>query len=98
MDHWRAVLPVGAMLEIRYEDVIADLEGSARRMVDYCGLDWDPGCIRFHEARRPVRTASASQVRRPIYRSSEGRWRAYEHHLGPALSVLDSLTGRSRLP
>jgi Flp pilus assembly protein TadD len=92
MAHWRDVLPDGAMLEIRYEDVIADLDGSARRIVDYCGLDWDPGCILFHEARRPVRTASASQVRRPIYRTSEGRWRAYKNHLGPALSVLDNLT------
>ena len=83
MDHWRAVLPKGRMLEVRYEDVIADLEGSARRIVDYCGLEWDANCIAFHENRRPVRTASASQVRRPIYRTSEGRWRHYQDHLGP---------------
>jgi tetratricopeptide (TPR) repeat protein len=86
--HWRDVLPAGRVLEIRYEDVIADLEASARRIVDHCGLEWDPTCIAFHEARRPVRTASASQVRRPIYRSSEGRWRAYQHHLGPLLAAL----------
>jgi tetratricopeptide (TPR) repeat protein len=88
MAHWRKVLPPGRMLEIRYEDVIADLEGSARRIVDHCGLDWDRACIAFHETRRPVRTASASQVRRPIYRSSEGRWRAYENYLGPLLNAL----------
>jgi tetratricopeptide (TPR) repeat protein len=91
MEHWRAVLPEGRMLEIRYEDVIADLEGMARRLVDHCGLDWDPRCIAFHEARRPVRTASAAQVRRPIYRTSLGRWRAYEPHLAPLLAELDDL-------
>jgi hypothetical protein len=89
--HWRDVLPVGRLLEIRYEDVVADLEGSARRIVAYCGLDWHPNCIAFHEARRTVRTASASQVRRPIYRSSEGRWRAYRDHLGPLLDALGNL-------
>jgi tetratricopeptide (TPR) repeat protein len=92
--HWRDVLPEGRMLEIRYEDVIEDLETSARRIVDHCGLDWHPACIAFHEARRPVRTASASQVRRPIYRTSEGRWRAYQNHLGPLLSALGDLGGR----
>jgi hypothetical protein len=79
------------MLEIRYEDVIADLEASARRIVDHCGLEWDPHCIAFHEARRPVRTASASQVRRPIYRSSQGRWRAYAAHLGPLVAALGDI-------
>jgi tetratricopeptide (TPR) repeat protein len=91
MMHWRDVLPEGRMLEIRYDDVIADLEGSARRLVDHCGLDWDPRCIAFHEARRPVRTASAAQVRRPIYRTSLGRWRAYETHLAPLLVELGDL-------
>jgi hypothetical protein len=89
--HWRDVLPAGRVLEIRYEEVIADLEASARRIVDHCGLAWDPNCIAFHEARRPVRTASASQVRRPIYRTSEGRWQAYRDHLGPLLSALGDL-------
>jgi Sulfotransferase family len=93
MAHWRAVLPAGRMLEIRYEDVVADLEASARRIIDHCGLDWDPRCIAFHEARRPVRTASASQVRRPIYRSSRGRWRAYAAHLGPLVAALGDIAG-----
>ncbi len=91
MDHWRAVLPAGRVLDIRYEDVVADLEGAARRLLDHCGLEWDPACIAFHQARRPVRTASASQVRRPIYRSSEGRWRAYRDHLGPLVAALGDL-------
>jgi tetratricopeptide (TPR) repeat protein len=89
--HWREVLPEGRVLEIRYEDVIDDLETSARRIVGHCGLEWYPSCIAFHEARRPVRTASASQVRRPIYRTSEGRWRAYHDHLGPLLAALGDL-------
>ncbi len=91
MAHWRSVLPAGRMLEIRYEDVIADLEASARRIIDHCGLEWDPRCVAFHEARRPVRTASASQVRRPIYRSSQGRWRAYAAHLGPLIAALGDI-------
>ena len=88
MAHWREVLPDGRMLEIRYEDVIADLEGSARQLIEHCGLDWDPRCIAFHKSRRPVRTASAAQVRRPIYRTSLERWRAYERHLAPLLVEL----------
>jgi hypothetical protein len=91
MTHWRDVLPDGRMLEIRYEDVIADLEGSARQLIEHCGLDWDPRCIAFHKSQRPVRTASAAQVRRPIYRTSLGRWRAYEPHLAPLLTELGVL-------
>jgi tetratricopeptide (TPR) repeat protein len=92
MTHWRSVLPEGRVLEIRYEDVVADLEASARQIVDYCGLDWHPNCIAFHETRRPVRTASASQVRRPIYRTAEGRWRKYQDHLTPLLAGLEGFT------
>ena len=88
MAHWRKALPPGRMLEVRYEDVIDDLETWARRIVDHCGLDWDPACLAFHEARRPVRTASASQVRRPIYRTSEGRWRKYGNELQPLIAAL----------
>jgi tetratricopeptide (TPR) repeat protein len=88
MAHWRDVLPPGRVLDVRYEDVITDVETWARRIVGHCGLDWNPACVAFHEARRPVRTASASQVRRPVYRTSEGRWRAYGNHLGPLLAVL----------
>ncbi|HTB04519.1 MAG TPA: sulfotransferase [Bradyrhizobium sp.] len=91
MAHWRAVMPEGRMLEIRYEDVISDLEGSARQLIEHCGLDWDPSCIAFHKSQRPVRTASAAQVRRPIYRTSLGRWRAYEPHLAPLLAELGVL-------
>ncbi len=88
MAHWRRVLPAGAMLDMRYEEVVADLETQARRLVAYCGLPWDDRCLAFHETKRPVRTASATQVRRPIYQSAVGRWRVYENELAPLLAAL----------
>jgi tetratricopeptide (TPR) repeat protein len=87
MDHWRRVLPI-KMLELRYEDVVADLEGSARRLIAYCGLEWDNRCLRFYETGRRVKTASVEQVHRPIYDSSVGRWRKYERHLAPLREAL----------
>jgi tetratricopeptide (TPR) repeat protein len=91
MAHWRDVLPPDRFLEIRYEAVIADLESEARRFVGFCGLQWDPRCLAFHQTRRPVFTASATQVRRPIYQSSQGRWLAYRDHLGPLIAALGDL-------
>jgi hypothetical protein len=88
MMHWRSVLPKGAMLEVRYEDLVGDLESHARRILNYCGLDWDERCLSFHQTERPVRTASAVQVRRPIYKSSIERWRSYEAMLKPLREVL----------
>ena len=82
MAHWRQVLPPGVMLEVRYEEVVSDLEVQARRIVAHCGLAWDPRCLDFHLTQRPVRTASAAQVRRAIYQSSVGRWRSYAPYLG----------------
>ena len=90
MAHWGRVLPAGRILDVRYEDVIADLEGQARRILACCGLPWDDRCLAFHKTNRPVRTASATQVRQPIYKSAVGRWRVYEAHLGPLLSALDA--------
>ncbi len=88
MAHWRRVLPAGAMLDIAYESLVADPEGQARRLLAYCGLDWDPVCLNFHTAHRAVRTASNAQVRRPLYRGSVGRWQAYAAHLGPLIAAL----------
>jgi len=88
MAHWRRVLPRGRILDVRYEEVIDDLERQARRIISHCGLAWDEHCLSFHETKRPVRTASATQVRQPIYKSAVGRWRVYEEHLGPLLSSL----------
>jgi tetratricopeptide (TPR) repeat protein len=94
MAHWRRVLPAGRILDVRYEDVVADLEGQARRIIAHCGLPWDDRCLAFHKTDRPVRTASATQVRKPIYKSAIGRWRVYEPHLGPLLEAL----GRTSVP
>ncbi len=88
MAHWRNALPTGAFLDVRYEDVVADTEGAARRILAHCGLPWDDRCLAFHETDRPVRTASATQVRQPIYASAVGRWRVYEEFLGPLLTAL----------
>ena len=87
MAHWRAVLPV-PLLEVDYEETVGDLEGVARRLVAWCGLAWEPSCLEFHKAKRPVRTASAAQVRQPVYRTSLGRWRHYEQSLAALLRAI----------
>ncbi|HEY7330295.1 MAG TPA: tetratricopeptide repeat protein [Gemmataceae bacterium] len=83
MGHWAATLPV-PLLHIDYEDTVADLEGVARKLVSWCGLEWEPACLNFHQTERPVRTASVTQVRQPIYTRSVKRWKNYE----PALNEL----------
>jgi tetratricopeptide (TPR) repeat protein len=88
MAHWHRVLPEGRMLDVRYEEVVADLDAQARRIIAYCGLPWDDRCLAFHATDRPVRTASATQVRQPIYTSAIGRWKVYEEFLGPLLTEL----------
>jgi Flp pilus assembly protein TadD len=88
MDHWRYVLPAHVMVEVRYEDVIADFDGQVRRILDHCGLEWDESCRSFHRHERLVRTASAAQVRQPLYANSVGRWRAVAPQIGPLLEAL----------
>jgi len=87
-NHWRAVLPAHALLTVRYEDVIDDLEGQARKIVAFCGLAWDDAALRFFETDRPVRTASVAQVRRPIYGTSRDRLATYGALLDPLLTAL----------
>ncbi len=87
MNHWRHALPL-AMLEVQYEELVADLEGQSRRVIDFLGLPWAPACLEFHHSQTTVLTASSWQVRQPIYQSSVGRWRHYERHLGPLMKVL----------
>ena len=91
IEHWRNVLPTGAFLEVQYEDIVADQEAQARRMIAFCGLDWNDACVDFHKNKRSIRTASKSQVRQPIYKSSVERWRPYEKFLGPLLDALGDL-------
>jgi hypothetical protein len=98
MAHWRCVLPPGRILDVRYENVVADLEGQARRIIAHCGLNWDPRCLAFHQTDRPVLTASAAQVRQPIYSTAVGRWRVHREALRPLLAELNiTSNGESRL-
>ena len=87
MDHWRKVLP-GTINEVDYESAVNDLEGVARRLVELCGLEWEPACLEFHRNKRPVRTASLIQVRRPVYTSSIGRYKNYESELASLFEAL----------
>lgn len=88
MQHWRSILPAGSFIEVQYEDIVADMEGQAKRLIEYVGLPWDDACLEFHKNERSIRTASVTQVRQPIYKSSVERWRHYEQYLGPLLEQL----------
>jgi tetratricopeptide (TPR) repeat protein len=89
MAYWQRVLPE-RVLEIRYEALVAEPRKTIARLLAHCGLGWHDACLNFHENRRPVSTASASQVRQPLYTSSVGRWEHYRHHLAPLLAALGS--------
>jgi tetratricopeptide (TPR) repeat protein len=80
MDHWRKLFPQ-QILEVEYEAVVMDQESTSRRLLEFCGLPWDPACLRFELNEAPVATASAAQVREPIYRSAVGRWKNYRSEL-----------------
>ncbi len=88
MAHWREVLPAGVMLGVQYEDVVADLEGQARRMLAHCDLPWDARCLSFHTTRRTVKTASVTQVRKPLYGSAVGKWHVYGDMARPLFDAL----------
>ncbi len=88
MDHWKQVAP-GFILDVRYEDVVGDLEGQVRRILDFCNLPFEEDCLRFHETERAVKTASSEQVRQPIYSSSVNLWRNYESHLSELIQILE---------
>jgi tetratricopeptide (TPR) repeat protein len=90
MTHWDAVLP-GKVLRVRYEELVDDLEGSVRRILAFCGLTFEPACLRFHETERSVNTASSEQVRRPIYREGLDQWRHFEPWLAPLRTALGEL-------
>ena len=96
MQHWDAVLP-GRILRVYHEDVVEDLEGSVRRILDHCGLDFEPACLEFHKTERSVRTASSEQVRQPIYREALDSWRHYEPWLGSLREALGDALERYRL-
>jgi tetratricopeptide (TPR) repeat protein len=87
MDHWDAVLP-GRVLQVQHEDLVDDLEGNVRRILDYCGLPFEQACIEFHKTKRSVRTPSSEQVRQPIFRDGLDQWKKFEPWLGPLRDAL----------
>jgi hypothetical protein len=87
MAHFDAVLP-GRIHRVLYERIVEDTDAEVRRLLDYCGLPFEPGCLRFFENERPVRTASSEQVRQPIYREGMDHWRHYEAWLDPLKATL----------
>ncbi|MDP3460497.1 MAG: sulfotransferase [Hyphomonas sp.] len=88
MTHWRSVLP-GRIIDVSYESIVTEQEAETRRLLAACGLEWDPACLDFHLNDSPSATASAAQVRRPLYASSVGRWKKYRKHLGPLIEALE---------
>ncbi|MDR3440460.1 sulfotransferase [Telmatospirillum sp.] len=88
MAHWHRVLP-GRIFDLRYEDLVGDFEPTARRLVAHCGLDWTDACLQFHKTERSVRTASAAQVRQPIYGHAIGQWQIYAEQLRPLITMLE---------
>lgn len=87
MAHWGEVLPPGTLLQVPYEELIADQETWSRKVIDFIGLPWDPRCLEFHKTERPVVTASNWQVRQRVYSSSVGRWKNYQKYIGPLLEL-----------
>jgi tetratricopeptide (TPR) repeat protein len=83
IEHWRAALPAGTLLDVPYEALVEDQETWTRKIIDFIGLQWDPSCLEFHKTERTVLTASYWQVRQKVYKASVGRWRNYEKFLGP---------------
>ena len=90
MDHWHSVMP-GFILDVQYEEVVEDVEGQVRRILDFCGLAFEPSCVEFHKTDRAVKTASSEQVRQPIYSSSVNLWSRYQSHLEELSEVLEPL-------
>ena len=94
MQYWREVLPQGVFYDVQYEALVQDNENQARRLIDYCGLEWNDACLQSHKTRRTVKTASITQVRQPIYTTSLERWRHYDKYLGPLRDGLGDLVAR----
>lgn len=89
MEHWRSVLPSEMLFDISYEEVVENIEHEAKSLIKFTGLDWEEACLEFYNKKSNVKTASAAQVRKPIYKSSVERWRVYERHLEPLINALE---------
>ena len=88
MDHWKTIFP-GRILDVQYEETVADTETMSRKLIAHAGLEWEDRCLDFHKTERAVQTASQWQVRQPIYKTSVEKWRRYEKHLGPLIAALN---------
>jgi hypothetical protein len=95
MEHWHKVLPL-QILDVNYEDMIADHEGMSRKIVEFVGLEWDEKCLDFYNLERPVKTASSWQVRQPIYATSVARWQNYKKFIGPLKDIIEPIVGASK--
>jgi len=91
MQFWEANLPKDFMLTVKYENLVADIDSYARKIISHMGLDWNENCLNFHETERPVKTASLVQVRQPLYSTSVGRWKKYEEYLKPLIKELEPI-------
>ncbi len=96
MHHWSRTLPI-SILDVHYEDVVANLEQTSRKMIAHLGLEWSESCLDFHKKKRIIQTPSQWQVRQPIYNSSVGRWRRYESHLQPLIESLRPEAGKTTI-
>jgi tetratricopeptide (TPR) repeat protein len=97
MDHWDTVLP-GRVLRVQYEELVREPEAHIRRLLAHCGLAFEPACLNFHATRRAVRTASAEQVRQPLYSTGVGYWRHFERELEPLRRALGECVARFEEP
>jgi tetratricopeptide (TPR) repeat protein len=94
IDHWHKVLPEGVLITVQYEDVVADTEKEAKRLIEFLGLPWNEKCVDFHKSDRPVKTASVAQVRKPIYKTSVKRWKKYGEGLQPLVDAIDGKSAK----
>lgn len=89
MDHWKSIMP-DAIHEVKYEEFVGDLEGESKKLLGFLGHEWEAGCADFHATQRQVNSASATQVREPLYRTSVEAWKRYEKHLAPAAARIEA--------
>ncbi|HRW29164.1 MAG TPA: sulfotransferase [Emcibacteraceae bacterium] len=89
MDHWHKILPKQMLIDVHYEDVVDNLENQARELIKFIGLEWQDQCLNFYQNKRSVHTASADQVRKPIYKTAIEKWRPYEKYLTPLIDALN---------
>jgi hypothetical protein len=96
MEHWEKVLPEDFLITVQYEEVVADTEKEAKRLIEFLGLPWNDKCVDFHKSDRPVKTASVAQVRKPIYKTSVERWKKYGPGLQPLVDAIEGKPAKTK--